>query len=258
MINKNISDSNGFASLSCEAAVLFTMMIPHFNSHGKMNGGPGYIKDEICPLIPYLTYKNIKSLLMEISEKTNVKYFEFEGRWWIHSINFLSDHQTLNPSRLGEDLLPSYSRVSPELVPPEVEVEVEVKGKGEVEGKEKDKGQSSQVEAIIKDLNEKTGKNYRSTKDNKILIEARLKDGFTFEDFQKVHLNMATKWKDDPKMNQYLRPATLYQPKKFEGYLNAKVFLSDTGKVSVLTEKNKAIFEDFMAEEDAHGQQKVQ
>jgi hypothetical protein len=49
MIKRDISNSNGFAQLSPNAAVLFTMLIPHFNAHGKLNGGPGFIKDEICP-----------------------------------------------------------------------------------------------------------------------------------------------------------------------------------------------------------------
>lgn len=137
MIKKDISNSNKFASLTPHAAVLFAMLIPHFNSHGKMNGGPGFIKDEICPKIPYLTYKNIPELLQEITDKTNVKWFEHDGRFWIHSINFLSDHQKLDDKKLGQDLLPTYSRVALELVGHEVEVEVEVEVKEEVEGEGK-------------------------------------------------------------------------------------------------------------------------
>ena len=59
MINKAISNSHKFAALSAPSAVLFCMMIPHLNSHGKMNGGTGYIKDEVCPLISYLSLTNI-------------------------------------------------------------------------------------------------------------------------------------------------------------------------------------------------------
>jgi hypothetical protein len=125
MITKDISDSKRFALLSPQAGILFCMLIPHYDSHGKMNGGPGYIKEEVCPRIPYLTIKNIPIYLKEISKKTNVKWFEHDGRYWIHSTKFLSDHQNLNLERLGVDKLPSYSGVSQELVIPEVEVEVE-------------------------------------------------------------------------------------------------------------------------------------
>lgn len=111
MINRAISDSDKFASLTPEAAVLFTMIIPWFNAHGKMNGGAGYIKDEICPKVQYLTYQNIPELLKEISEKTNVKWFQFNGRYWLHSLSFNSEHQKLD--KKGTDKLPSFS---PELV----------------------------------------------------------------------------------------------------------------------------------------------
>jgi len=130
MINKDISNSKRFASLSSEAAVLFTMLIPHYNSHGKMNGGPGYIKDEICPFVEYLNSDTIPILLLEISDKTNVKWFESDGRYWIHSIKFLSDHQDLDPKRLGKDNLPDFSETSQRIVIPEVEVKEKIKEKG--------------------------------------------------------------------------------------------------------------------------------
>mgnify|MGYP001616199105 CR=1 FL=1 len=116
MIRKSISESQGFASLNEKAGVLFCMIIPHLNAYGKSNSGSGYIKDVVCPLISYLTIKNIPNLLKEISEKTNLKYFEHEGRKWLHSISFLDRHQNLPKDRIGQALLPSYSGVTPELV----------------------------------------------------------------------------------------------------------------------------------------------
>jgi len=149
MIRKEISDSDKFAALSPEAAVLFAMLIPHYNSYGKLPGGPAFIKEIVCPKISYIPIDFIPLLLSEISKKTIVKWFEYDLRNWLHSVNFLSDHQKLNPKKLGRDLLPTYPGVSPDLlrtysglspdlvkhspdlVHPEVEVEVEV----EVEGK---------------------------------------------------------------------------------------------------------------------------
>lgn len=131
MINKDISNSKGFASLSPAAAVLFAMIIPHYNSFGKMNGGPGYIKDEVCPFVEYLNSKTIPGLLSEISEKTNVKWFIQDGRHWIHSINFLTEHQDLRPDRMGKDLLPDYDGTSQGQVLPEVK-RSKVKTRGEI------------------------------------------------------------------------------------------------------------------------------
>jgi hypothetical protein len=130
MINRDISDSKGFAKLSPQAAVLFTMMIPHYSPYGKMNGDPGYLKGEICPRVEYLTTKNIPACMKEITEHTSVKWFEHDGRWWIHSTNFLTEHQNIRMEKLSPDLLPDYSGTCPVQVPPEVEVEGEVEGEG--------------------------------------------------------------------------------------------------------------------------------
>lgn len=130
MINKDISDSKGFAKLSPQAAALFCMLIPHYNPYGKLNGDPCYLKGEVCPRISYLTLRNIPDLLEEISDNTSVKWFENDGRRWIHSLNFLSEHQNIRLEKLGPDLLPNYSGTTPELGRPECECEGE--GEGEV------------------------------------------------------------------------------------------------------------------------------
>lgn len=51
------------------------------------------------------------------------------------------------------------------------------------------------------------------------LITARASEGFGFDDFRAVIDTKKAEWLSDPKMNQYLRPQTLFGS-KFEGYLN--------------------------------------
>jgi len=75
---------------------------------------------------------------------------------------------------------------------------------------------------ILKDLNEKGGFRYRPCPANAKLINARLSEGYTKEDFFHVHSVMCAKWGEDETMYQYLRPATLYCASKFEGYLNTR------------------------------------
>lgn len=75
---------------------------------------------------------------------------------------------------------------------------------------------------IIEYLNTKTGKQFKSTgKDTQKHIRARWRDGFRLEEFKKVIDNMASIWLGDEKMDQYLRPKTLFGT-KFESYLNTK------------------------------------
>lgn len=80
---------------------------------------------------------------------------------------------------------------------------------------------------IINYLNEKTGSSYKhNTNKNIELMKARLKEGFTLEDFKKVIDNKVRDWGKEPKQNEkdmreYLRPITLFGT-KFESYLNQK------------------------------------
>ena len=84
-----------------------------------------------------------------------------------------------------------------------------------------------QIEQIISYLNSKSSKSYRiHSSDNQLLITARLKEGYSVEDMCKVVDNMCEKWLGDEKMEQYLRPATLFQRSKIEGYLNVDKGLS--------------------------------
>lgn len=75
---------------------------------------------------------------------------------------------------------------------------------------------------IIDYLNEKADKKYRANnKATQRHINARLKEGYTVEDFKSVIDKKCAEWKST-EMEQYLRPETLFGT-KFEGYLNARV-----------------------------------
>jgi uncharacterized phage protein (TIGR02220 family) len=92
-------------------------------------------------------------------------------------------------------------------------------GKGKVKVLVKD---NIVVEEILADLNLVLSTSYKPNSDkNRELIEARLAEGFTLEDFKTVHRKMLRAWGADEKMVKYLRPLTLYGT-KFESYLNQK------------------------------------
>ena len=82
---------------------------------------------------------------------------------------------------------------------------------------------NTDIKDIVDYLNEKVGTSFKSTtKATRSAIKARLDEGFTVGDFFLVIDKKTAEWKGDNKMEQYLRPATLFGT-KFEGYLNAKV-----------------------------------
>lgn len=73
---------------------------------------------------------------------------------------------------------------------------------------------------VISYLNSKAGTNYRQHIKKTIgLIQARINEGFTLDDFKTVIDKKVLLWKNDTKMQAYLRPETLFGT-KFESYLN--------------------------------------
>lgn len=89
---------------------------------------------------------------------------------------------------------------------------------------------------IVSYLNEKTGKQFKhSSQKTQSAIHARLAEGFKLDDFRAVIDKKCADWLGDKKMEEYLRPETLFGT-KFEGYLNAggnhgKTTASDFGIV---------------------------
>ena len=72
---------------------------------------------------------------------------------------------------------------------------------------------------VIDHLNEVAGTSYKaSTSKTKTLIQARLKEGFSLDDFYRVIDKKCREW-SNTEMAKYLRPETLFGT-KFESYLN--------------------------------------
>ena len=90
-----------------------------------------------------------------------------------------------------------------------------------------DKGQKPQpdvYEEIIKYLNEKTGSHFKPTsKSTQRLINGRLSENYTIEDFKYVIDVKTNEWKDNTKMYKYLTPDTLFNASKFEKYRNQQM-----------------------------------
>lgn len=76
---------------------------------------------------------------------------------------------------------------------------------------------------VISYLNEKAGKKFSfKSEANKKLINGRISEGRKLEDFLHVIDVKCEHWLNDPKMNEYLRPSTLFSQKNFENYVNEK------------------------------------
>jgi uncharacterized phage protein (TIGR02220 family) len=77
----------------------------------------------------------------------------------------------------------------------------------------------SMVKSIVDYLNEKSGKRFApQSKETIKVIEARIKEGNTLDDFKKVIDTKCAKWLRTD-FEDYLRPITLFGT-KFNSYLN--------------------------------------
>lgn len=71
---------------------------------------------------------------------------------------------------------------------------------------------------VLNFLNQKTGRNYKPVPANLEMIAARIKDGATVDELRMVVAKKCREWAADEKMNEYLRPATLFNRTKFAQY----------------------------------------
>ena len=84
-----------------------------------------------------------------------------------------------------------------------------------------DKSKLTEIKEIVQYLNDKCGTRYRcQTKGTREHINARLKEGYTVEDFKTVIDKKFEEWHGTD-MEKFLRPETLFAG-KFESYLNQK------------------------------------
>ena len=99
----------------------------------------------------------------------------------------------------------------------------------------------SPVEIVVGHLNDvlKPARPY-SVKTKKTVehVNARIRDGYTADDICKVIDMKFAEWFGDPKMEQYIRPETLFGTGKFESYLIAAENWIQRGRPSFKNNNN--------------------
>ncbi|WP_135553292.1 conserved phage C-terminal domain-containing protein [Paenibacillus cymbidii] len=102
---------------------------------------------------------------------------------------------------------------------------------------------------IIGYLNERTGKRFNhKVKNTQELINGRLNEGRTFEDFIQVIDTKCSHWLDDEKMNQYLRPDTLFRPSNFDRYLNQETSAEQKRDPTLESRDKEVAFQQWIQE----------
>jgi len=154
------------------------------------------IIEGVYVLANWAMYQN-EARLQEIREKRNAKQAKWRAKQKA-ALDSAADEEPVDPP----DGLPNGL---PDGLPPAPEKE----------------DYTETYKAVVSYLNEKAGTKYRHTSSKtQTAIHARLKDGFSLDDFKTVIDKKSKEW-IGTEFEKYLRPETLFGP-KFEGYLNGK------------------------------------
>lgn len=78
---------------------------------------------------------------------------------------------------------------------------------------------STAARDLLAFLNKKAERNYQPVDTNLELIIALLRKGTTVDQVYGVIAARVRKWKGDPKMEEFLRPSTLFRASNFQQYL---------------------------------------
>lgn len=83
---------------------------------------------------------------------------------------------------------------------------------------------------VLQHLNQVSGSRYQKSKNSLENIRARLREGYSVSDLQLVIDLKHEHWNGNDEQYQYMRPETLFGPKKFEGYLQSGIRWEKKGR----------------------------
>ena len=89
---------------------------------------------------------------------------------------------------------------------------------------------TDQAILVLTHLNQISGSRYQKSKTSLENIRARLRDGYSVADLQLVIDLKHEHWHENDEQYQYMRPETLFGPKKFESYLQSATRWEQKGR----------------------------
>ena len=207
--------------LPFEARLLFAGLWCYADKFGRLEDRPKYLKAEIFPYDKVDVVKLLNLLanpkLTDKPDKYFIRRYTIDGRQYIDIPTFLDHqkpHHTEKTSKIPEFngyLTVTLLRKKDDTVHGSLLMDRDT-----VNGE----GATSPITVIISILNSVCRTNYKPTSRKTIdLIHARMKEGFTVDDFKIVIEKKYAEWGQDHKMAMFLRPETLFGT-KFESYLN--------------------------------------
>lgn len=214
------------AEVSEPAVLVAVGLLNHSDDEGFFKSNPKLIKSVVFPLREPSV--SIHDILIELSNIGYITlYIGIDGKKY-GCVNGFTKHQKINrptPSKIKDLIDFNEDSMSPhDLLTTGKERKGTGKGKEQGTGKGKELMSSKldypvESQVILDYLNERSGKSFQHVDSNLKLIKARLKEGHKEETIYAVLERKIKEWENNPKMAQYIRPATLFNAEKFNNYV---------------------------------------
>lgn len=105
----------------------------------------------------------------------------------------------------------------------------------EISNKEKTSSAvAQQAREVIRHLNTASGRKFKGSKADIATISARLREGFTVDELNRISDYKNAEWGKDPRWSKYLRPETLFAAKHTDSYLNEALAQQDCPHMEIL------------------------
>ena len=246
IIKESLLISDDFNELSWFEQSLFVRLIVAADDFGRYDARPKVIKGRLFPLCDGITFAEVDDALLKLSTVGIAELYTVCGRPYVQLKNWgrhqqirnkkskfpspdeadstckpltadADEHKQVQPNEPGCEELQSIDINCNQLISddsncPRNPIQSE---------SESNNIYTAAVRQVVDRLNEVCGTNYRpSTAATRKHIQARLREGFTVENFYRVIDKKAAQWRGTD-MAKYLRPETLFGS-KFESYLQER------------------------------------
>lgn len=212
ILREGIITSERVNRLSQGAELFYRRLMSVLDDYGRYFSHPSLLRAACYPLqLDRVTDKNLADWLKECADQSVQLLVIYGAGKYIQCINFRQ--QTRSPSKFPE--------------PTDDELLIICKAnenqmRSESETKAESKTYSAHSRVLLFYLNEKTGRHFRETAPNLGFIDARTKEqGVTLDGCKAMIDRQCAMWLKTS-MEEYLRPATLFNKEKFDAYYAAK------------------------------------
>jgi uncharacterized phage protein (TIGR02220 family) len=218
IIREGIITSDRVEQLDPAAEVFYRRLLNKVDDHGLYDARPSILRANLYPLrIDRVREADISRWMAACQKAGLIVFYEAGGKPYLKVLN--TNWQVRSEPKYPQ---PPDSSCAQLLATEHLDVVVDVVGDDKatpLSGRPDPlNGSRSKAMEVLQFLNVKTGRNYQAVDANLKLIVARLKEGATVDDCRAVVAKKFRDWNGDDKMQDYLRPATLFNATKFAQY----------------------------------------